>query len=706
MSVVYQARQSSLNRRVALKVVRSGPHSNSQHYTRWLREARSLSRVRHENVVRLYQVGEANGWLYLVLELITGGTLQDRLDFPWEPRDGARLMEIVARAVAAIHREHILHLDLKPSNILLDGLPARAHEPPKPMVTDFGVAFLGNDPDLSDTAAGPLGTPRYMSPEQIDGDRSRIGPAADIYGLGAILYHLLTGHPPFAAASLSEMFDWIRTREPDPPRGFNPAIPRDLETICLKCLQKDPRRRYESAGSLADELSRWLDGRPILARPVSPLEKGWRWCRRRPMIAAFGAALALTLMISFFTVTLFWRRAEASFRLSNEVLSDLLDLSVGGEDRLPKVMTPDRLIPILDHNRSRLLALAASRRDDLLVQDQLALVERRLCECLIQARRYGDARTVLLDSLARLENSSRRQRDESTSAGADILYFLLADVNGYLGRKEDKFMYLARALTASEKRHRATQTPNTANDLFYIRRNFGLMLFFNGESERARSLFATNRCLVENPEIENDAVLAPALRLLAQVDWMLFIDGSRSTSAARTAADVTGALPPLARLTSPADPSQSPREWALIAAAALKAADADKLAAARQESGDSHRLMHRLGEIASLFRRNDEPEKARCVTARMLALGSHVVAIYSDEPAAHLALGQAYFQLSKDAWQTDDRSAAETYLKLALESAQQARLRDPQSEIAQQAMYNMQRRLVAINLSYRKDGNN
>jgi serine/threonine protein kinase len=182
MSVVYQARQPGLNRRVALKIVRSGPHSGSHEYTRWVREARSLSRVRHENVVRLYQVGEANGWLYLVIELVTGGPLRDRLDIPYAARDAARLVAIIAGAVGAIHREGILHLDLKPSNILLDGPADLPREQAKPMVSDFGIASLGNDPDVAATTtgtAGPLGTPRYMAPEQIDGKRSAIGQAAD-----------------------------------------------------------------------------------------------------------------------------------------------------------------------------------------------------------------------------------------------------------------------------------------------------------------------------------------------------------------------------------------------------------------------------------------------------------------------------------------------------------------------------------------------
>ncbi len=196
MSVVYQARQPSLGRLVALKVVRRGPGAGSSEYARWLREARSFSLVRHDNVVRLYQVGEADGWLYLVLELVRGGTLNGRLDVPYPARDAARLLATIAGAVAAIHRAGLLHLDLKPSNILLDAGPATPRELATPRVGDFGLAYRWDDPDATATATGPIGpvgTPRYMAPEQVRGDRAAIGPAADLYGLAPLFHHLLTG---------------------------------------------------------------------------------------------------------------------------------------------------------------------------------------------------------------------------------------------------------------------------------------------------------------------------------------------------------------------------------------------------------------------------------------------------------------------------------------------------------------------------------
>ena len=187
----------------------------------------------------------------------------------------------------------MLHLDIKPSNILLDGLPDGPWDQVTPMLADFGIARAGDDPGA--TATGPIGvrgTPSFMAPEQIAGDRAEIGPRSDVFALGATLYSLLTGRPPFQAASVIETLDLVRTREPAPPRTLVPGLPRDLETIALTCLRKDPRRRYASAEALADDLQRWLDGFPIQARPVSKLEHASRWCRRRPAFASLLAVLA------------------------------------------------------------------------------------------------------------------------------------------------------------------------------------------------------------------------------------------------------------------------------------------------------------------------------------------------------------------------------------------------------------------------------
>ncbi len=284
MGVVYLATQTGLDRLVALKVLPAAVGSDAFPIARrrWLREARAVSSIRHPNVVALLDFGEEDGWFFLVLEYIPGGSLKKRLAEPLSPRVAAGLVETVARAVGYIHGRGVLHLDLKPSNILLDCEENAAWDQVIPRVSDFGLA-LSDEPDSSETSlAGPRGTPSYMAPEQTAASGSKLGPATDIHALGAILFELLTGRPPFQAASTIETLDQVRGQEPVPPRRLNSAIPRDLETICLTCLRKDPGRRYASAEALVEDLRRWLDGRPILARPVSLLEKAWKWCHRRP----------------------------------------------------------------------------------------------------------------------------------------------------------------------------------------------------------------------------------------------------------------------------------------------------------------------------------------------------------------------------------------------------------------------------------------
>jgi eukaryotic-like serine/threonine-protein kinase len=285
-SVVYRAWNPVLKRHVAVKVLSRDSLVDPHAREHWLAEARALSRVPHEHVVTIYQVGEAEDWLWLVLEYVSGGTLKDRLTEPLPPRDAARLMETIARAVGYFHARGVVHLDLKPSNILLDGERGAPWEAVSPKISDFGIARLEGEPGTTETGAnGPKGTPSYMAPEQVAALPGTIGPAADLYALGALLYHLLTGRPPFQGASNTETLDQVRNQDPVPPRRLNSRIPRDLETICLKCLEKALSQRYASADALADDLRLWQEGRPIQARRVSPMGHTWRWCRRHPAVA-------------------------------------------------------------------------------------------------------------------------------------------------------------------------------------------------------------------------------------------------------------------------------------------------------------------------------------------------------------------------------------------------------------------------------------
>jgi serine/threonine protein kinase len=290
MGVVYKARQSGLNRWVALKMVLAGSHAGAQQLNRFYIEAEAVGRLQHPNIVQIYDVGKLNGLPYFSLEFVGGGSLAEKVHRqPQPPTEAAHQVETLARAVYYAHQNDIIHRDLKPANILLtaDGIPK---------ITDFGLAKQ-LEGDSSQTRSGTLmGTPSYMSPEQARGDIENVGPLADVYSLGAILYELLTGRPPFLAATAMQTLSQVTNQEPTPPTRLQDKIPRDVETICLKALQKDPRKRYPTAHELAEDLRRFLANEPILARPVSAPERAWRWCRRNPWIAASSAAIFVLLL--------------------------------------------------------------------------------------------------------------------------------------------------------------------------------------------------------------------------------------------------------------------------------------------------------------------------------------------------------------------------------------------------------------------------
>jgi WD40 repeat protein/tetratricopeptide (TPR) repeat protein len=280
MGVVYKARHLALKRVVALKMILSGGHADEGERQRFRAEAEAVARLQHTNIVQVHEVGEHEGLPYAALEFIEGGTFAQRLErSPVPPREAAELIATLAGAMHLAHSRNIIHRDLKPANILLDANGS-------PRVTDFGLARR-LDSELGQTQTGTaVGTPSYMSPEQAAGESKRVGPAADVYALGAILYECLAGRPPFQGASAIAVLDMVRNQEPVPPHLLRAGAPADLETICLKCLRKEPEKRYASADALADDLRRWQRGDPIRARPVPTWERVLLWARRRPALAA------------------------------------------------------------------------------------------------------------------------------------------------------------------------------------------------------------------------------------------------------------------------------------------------------------------------------------------------------------------------------------------------------------------------------------
>jgi WD40 repeat protein len=308
MGVVYHARQMTLNRPVALKMIRAGVLAGDVELRRFQNESEAVAQLDHPGIVPVYEVGEHQGQRYFSMKLIPGGSLGGRLDaYKDDPRAAAALLAEVAGAVEHAHARGILHRDLKPANILLDGQG-------KPHVVDFGLAKkLEESIELTQSGA-VMGTPAYMAPEQTLGRRGAVTTASDVYGLGAVLFAVLTGRAPFQGDSVIDTLQAVRERPADSPSRFNRKVPRDLEVICLKALEKDPRRRYASARELADDLNRWLKGEPVLARPVSTAVRAWMWCRRRPAIAGLSAALALVAIAGLIAAGTQWRAAVSSAR--------------------------------------------------------------------------------------------------------------------------------------------------------------------------------------------------------------------------------------------------------------------------------------------------------------------------------------------------------------------------------------------------------
>jgi WD40 repeat protein len=311
MGVVYRARQRSLGRAVALKMLPAGEEGDEEGAARLRAEAEAAARLQHPNIVQVFEVGEQDGRLFLAMELVPGGPLARRLrNGPLPPTEAARLVELIARAVHHAHRQGVVHRDLKPGNVLLT-------EDGAPKVADFGLAKRLEVGRGRTQSGEVLGTPGYMAPEQAAGRSKEVGPAADIYGLGALLYDLLTARPPFRGDTPLDTLLQVVRDDPVPPRRLNSSVPRDLETVCLKCLEKHPGRRYATAEALADDLRAVLDGRPTVARPLPLWERAARWARRRPVFVLTGSA-ALLIGVVLLVVVPWWAQQHRSLREGEE----------------------------------------------------------------------------------------------------------------------------------------------------------------------------------------------------------------------------------------------------------------------------------------------------------------------------------------------------------------------------------------------------
>jgi WD40 repeat protein/tetratricopeptide (TPR) repeat protein len=344
MGIVYKARQRSLDRMVAIKMIRAGTWAGIEEVQRFRNEAEAAAYLDHPQIVTIHEVGEHEGLHYFSMKLVDGPSLAERLDrYTDQPPAGARLVADIARAVHHAHQRGILHRDIKPSNIVLDAEG-------RPHVTDFGLAKRLELCGEASITGSILGTPSYMSPEQATGRRGSATTAADVYGLGAVLYATLTGQPPFQCDSVAETLERVRERSPERPGLVNRRVCRDLETVCLKCLEKDPRRRYDSAAALADDLDRFLRGEPVKARPVGRAEALARWCRRNPVVAGLAGTVAAAL-VAVVVISIVYATEQA--RARDEISGLAFDLGQQREGLRRSLGESNRLLAIRNFDRGR-----------------------------------------------------------------------------------------------------------------------------------------------------------------------------------------------------------------------------------------------------------------------------------------------------------------------------------------------------------------
>jgi eukaryotic-like serine/threonine-protein kinase len=388
MGIVYLASDQTLPRKVALKLLRHGATDDPGHRVRLEREAAAAAKCQHPNLVQIFEIGEYQGELYLALEYVEGETLAKFMaGEPQAARDAAALAEKLARAVDYVHRQGVIHRDLKPANVLL----TTAGEP---KIADFGLARL--DDSSTRTEEGTLvGTLAYMAPEQASSRSGDVGAATDIHAVGAILYEALTGRPPYRGDTAEKTLQKILFDDVVRPSSFQPETPRDLEAICLKCLEKAPSHRYETAVELAEDLRRYLDGKPTVARPVKLWERSWRWCRRNPKLAAVSAALAATILLAASAFTgLTYRH---NLRLRDEISRTQARAAEARRSYQEASSTIQSMIDLVENPRlegvPRLVELRRDQREA-----SLAFYERILNNVQANAGNSGDP-VVMMDTI-------------------------------------------------------------------------------------------------------------------------------------------------------------------------------------------------------------------------------------------------------------------------------------------------------------------
>ncbi|MGI8979135.1 MAG: protein kinase domain-containing protein [Pirellulaceae bacterium] len=468
MGLVLKARSRRLKRIVALKLIKVGQLAEEQEVARFMVEARAAAHLEHPNIVGVYDVGEHAGSPFFTMEYVEGQSLHKLIsERPLQPQRAAIIIRKLALAVDYAHKAGILHRDLKPQNILLD-----KYEEPK--ITDFGLATNAQENSQLTATGTVLGTPSYMPPEQARGKHDEMGKWSDVYSLGATLYETLVGRPPFTAATLGETLQQVMTVDPVSPRRLNPAIPRDVETICLKCLEKFPARRYQTAGELAEELQRFLEDRPILARPATRTEKFVRWCRRNPVVAGSIAAVSVAAVVAIISLWIGLSQAIAAKEEATEALNDSMN------------MVEDLLVGI---NEETLLEQPGMQP--------------------IKAKIYAKAQASYEKLLPKLEKSKRLPENIA------LVKSQMGMVKVQLGDRKEGLRLMTEANEAMEKMHdKDAKNVKVLTNLSKVKTEIG-RLYFNQRDLKAASgplleALALRRQLVElEPDnIESEQLLA------------------------------------------------------------------------------------------------------------------------------------------------------------------------------------------------------
>jgi tetratricopeptide (TPR) repeat protein len=504
MGIVYQARQLRLNRIVAIKMILAGDFAPPDAVERFVAEAESIAKLHHPNIVQIFALGECGGRTYFEMEYVAGGSLADRIGgTPWPVRDASRLIETLARAIGEAHRLAIVHRDLKPANILLSNEGT-------PKIADFGLAKCLDTKTRTARTEWIVGSPSYMAPEQAGRRTSPIGPPADVYSLGATLYELLTGRPPFQATTVLETLELLRSSEPIAPTRLRPRLPRDLVTICLKCLEKDPARRYSTGSELAEDLRRFDAGETISARAAGWHERVWRWCRREPAVAC----LAIALFAGLVGVLTQWLRAESHLqealhhrgRAEQNVRDALLQRSRAEANARKEAGARHRAQERFD------AALKALGRVEEIANDASLLREHRL----------EGLRANLLQTALGFYKELQESLEEDAAVEARLLlseaYARAAFVTSELGRQQEALAAYRRSLALVE--HTAAAAPEDSEIRFALARSHsrvGYILRLMGSLTEAFQSYEAARVIQERLASDNPGIA----RYRAAYSWTL-----------------------------------------------------------------------------------------------------------------------------------------------------------------------------------------